>query len=146
MTLSVLYCLFVLLLTKCMDVERNPGPGPYHSYTAVMQNYSLPRVEIFSDNERPTESRRRYRPKNGRELGAPRSHSRTAYTRHFWSEESSAARLRGHTRTAGKHRQRQASAGQTGAGTGHSGSDFQTVQFKISGRDGEGERKLQDMC
>ena len=37
-TLSVLYCLFVLLLTKCMDVERNPGPGPDHRYTAMVQN------------------------------------------------------------------------------------------------------------
>ena len=48
-------------------------------------------------------------------------------------------------RTAGKHRQLQASADQTGAGTRLSGSNFQTEQFKISGRDGERERKLQDI-
>ena len=38
MTLSVLYCLFVLLLTQCMDVEKNPGPGPDHTYTSMLQN------------------------------------------------------------------------------------------------------------
>ena len=35
-TLSVLYCLFVVLLTKCMDVEKNPGPD--ENFVTLMQN------------------------------------------------------------------------------------------------------------
>ena len=40
MTLSVLYCLFVLLLTQCMDVEKNPGPGPDHTYTSMFAKHA----------------------------------------------------------------------------------------------------------
>ena len=36
MTLSVLYGLFVVLLTKCMDVEKNPGPD--ENFVTLMQN------------------------------------------------------------------------------------------------------------
>ena len=36
MTLSVLHCLFVVLLTKCMDVEKNPGPD--ENFVTLMQN------------------------------------------------------------------------------------------------------------
>ena len=36
MTLSVLYCLFVVLLTKCMDVEKNPGPE--ENFVTLIQN------------------------------------------------------------------------------------------------------------
>ena len=36
MTLSVLYCLFVILLTMCMDVEKNPGPD--ENFVTLMQN------------------------------------------------------------------------------------------------------------
>ena len=35
-TLSVLYCLFVVLLTKCIDVEKNPGPD--ENFVTLMQN------------------------------------------------------------------------------------------------------------
>ena len=36
MTLSVLYCLFVVLLTKCMDVEKNPRLD--ENFVTLMQN------------------------------------------------------------------------------------------------------------
>ena len=35
MTLSV-YCLFVVLLTKCMDIEKNPGPE--ENFVTLIQN------------------------------------------------------------------------------------------------------------
>ena len=43
-TLSVLYCLFVVLLTKCMDVEKNPGPD--ENFMTVMQNIDWRFAEI----------------------------------------------------------------------------------------------------
>ena len=49
MTLSVLYCLFVLLLTQCMDVEKNPGPGPDHTYTRMLQNMQAAMEWRFSE-------------------------------------------------------------------------------------------------
>ena len=49
MTLSVLYCLFVLLLTQCMDVEKNPGPGPDHTYTSMLQNMQAAMDWRFSE-------------------------------------------------------------------------------------------------
>ena len=49
MTLSVLYCLFVLLLTQCMDVEKNPGPGPDHTYTSMLQNMQAAMEWRFSE-------------------------------------------------------------------------------------------------
>ena len=44
-TLSVLYCLFVVLLTKCMDVEKNPGPD--ENFMTVMQNIDWKFAEIM---------------------------------------------------------------------------------------------------
>ena len=46
-TLSMLYCLFVLLLTKCMDVEKNPGPGMEYGYSMV-QNLQADMERRFS--------------------------------------------------------------------------------------------------
>ena len=49
MTLSVVYCLFVLLLTQCMDVEKNPGPGPDHTHTSMLQNMQAAMEGRFSE-------------------------------------------------------------------------------------------------
>ena len=35
-TLLLLYCLFVVLLKKCIDVEKNPGPD--ENFVTLMQN------------------------------------------------------------------------------------------------------------
>ena len=44
-TLSVLYCLFVVLLTKCMDVEKNLGPD--ETFMTVTQNIDWRFAEIM---------------------------------------------------------------------------------------------------
>ena len=44
-TLSVLYCLFVILLTKCMDVEKNPGLD--ENFMTVMKNIDWRFAEVM---------------------------------------------------------------------------------------------------
>ena len=51
-TLSVLYRLFVVLLTKCMDVEKNPGPD--ENFMTVMQNTDWKFAEIMQGKQKHT--------------------------------------------------------------------------------------------
>ena len=49
MTLSTITMHNVLLLTQCMDVEKNPGPGPDHTYTSMLQNMQAAMEWRFSE-------------------------------------------------------------------------------------------------
>ena len=58
-TLSVLHCLFVVLLTKCMDVEKNPGPD--ENFVSLMQNVDWRKTRKQEDRKDYADSNKSYR-------------------------------------------------------------------------------------
>ena len=136
----------MLYKIRAHKLERNPGPGPDHSYTSMVQNLQSSMEWRFLQI---MNGLHRHAADIGQKMD--KSLGRLDHTlgqliqdivglkKAVQQDREDIRELQENTDNV-KHRLDRLEQELDSA------SDFQTAQFKISGRDGEREIKLQDMC